>query len=152
MTLGIKELLSGSIAIALATIDASLFSIICACLFWLVNFGVGLYTGVHIQREEVSQTKAVKALVLILVVAGIIASVSLAGILNGATLAQRLFAIRAISYLFCYFMALNINKNLLRNYPNDPFLLALQKLLTLEGAKYFPFLRKKDKDETGNNK
>lgn len=129
-----------------AILDPSMAIITCAIFFWACNFLVGLRVSKYL-GEELSGKKAFRSVELILVVTNILASIAIFGYFTGIPIAQIIFAGKTVGVIFCYYMALNINKNLIRRFPEEKFFRVIDYWLQVEIVTRIPFLKNKIKDE-----
>ena len=136
----IKGILTAAISLLLAILEPTKPIIYCAAFFWGMNFFVGIWKANHV-NEEFSGTKAFRSFQLLFVVVGILASIAVFGFLMRTGQTQIIYAAKAVSIAFIYYLVLNINKNLILLFPKERVFKTLDYWLKIEVIKKIPFLK-----------
>ena len=127
---------AGSLLLAIVSQIGSLA--FCGVIFWAGNLIIGT-----LQAKETSECfsgrKFLKSWELLLIFLGILASLALFGLIVGLGTDSILLASKTLLASFCYFMAVNINKNLILLFPKEKFFKRLDYLLKIEFILKLPF-------------
>jgi len=143
----VKDFLALVATTIVATLSPALYIVVAAVGFGFADFIFGVWASESIQKEKYSGTKAFKAVIRLAIVSSIILSVVITGRLLGFPIEARIEGARAVCLGYIYFSSLNINKNLIRIYPEEPFFEWLDSVLKVSVIRYIPMGRRRKNDK-----
>ena len=137
----LKALLVTVLSSVLAFIEPAGVTLALVFSVAVIDILVGYRTGKAVNGERWNHGKFTRAMTLTLVYLGIVLVIYTIGALQGDK-AEVLYVEKMITYVFIYFYAKNILKNLRLRYPDSRQIAALDDMLDFEFLKRIPWAGK----------